>query len=674
MVSILVRSLTLFVFAFPLCAQTFERLRYLVPEVGRTLQLELDFDGDGLQDGLAFDVRTDAQGIQTGRIFLLRNTGIRLEPELVASVSLGDSFSGSGELGPAADFDGDGRTDLYVARTGEEELFLLQQADGSFEERVQPGLASSFGRTPPQAGDLDGDGDVDLLFSGGSGPDELWSNDGTGVFFDASATLPDTRATTAWLLDADLDGDLDVVRDDAGSAAADLLSNDGGGSFTIEPLPDASVREVRDFEGDGDPDVYAFPNALVNQGDGTFVPLPVTNGQGQTTWLLDWEGRNALGSIQSRPVLPSKGPCPGLSAFTSSGVSVPSFVLSGLPVIGSLRPVDLDADGDDDLLLNGVRTVFSSRETGFEDRSPEPKGSGTESLLASIDLDRDGDVDVLSSGALGFTWLENLGDGTAWTEHVLVSGGTRHFVALDWDGDGDLDLAVRTMRGSTSGMLLLEHDGAGGFDSGATSGLGVAVTGNSYGLAAADFDGDGAQDLLVLQTGRNWILSGDGSGGFTDRGWGAPLTPNASGGTLGDLDGDGDPDVVLKVNTRVRRYENVGDGSVQLTSDVLSVGALIAKLRLVDFDQDGALDLLVARPSSRQSTIYPGDGAGFFDAGAAVSLPVNESSTFSEQGIVVDDLDGDGRPDIVSRDGVVFQNAGGLAFEDRSDGIGPQLG
>ena len=133
------------------------------------------------------------------------------------------------EYGPAlgvatADFNGDGWMDIYVANDGKENQLWLNRHNGTFENAALlagvalPSSGKAEGSMGVDAGDFDNDGDEDLvmteLTAEGS---NLYVNDGTGVFTDASApstvgpaSLPFTGFGAAWF-DFYNDGLLDFV-------------------------------------------------------------------------------------------------------------------------------------------------------------------------------------------------------------------------------------------------------------------------------------------------------------------------------------------------------------------------------------------------------------------------------------------------------------------------------
>ena len=134
-----------------------------------------------------------------------------------------------GRFGPAlgvvaADFDGDGWTDIYVANDGTENILWMNQGDGTLRDAALASGAALSGLGVPEAsmgvdaGDFDNDGDEDLymthLMREGN---NLYVNDGTGLFADRSAraglgaaSLAYTGWGTSWF-DYDNDGWLDLL-------------------------------------------------------------------------------------------------------------------------------------------------------------------------------------------------------------------------------------------------------------------------------------------------------------------------------------------------------------------------------------------------------------------------------------------------------------------------------
>ena len=216
------------------------------------------------------------------------------------------------EFGPAlgvstADFNGDGWMDIYVANDGKENQLWLNRRDGTFENGALlagvalPQSGKAEGSMGVDAGDFDNDGDEDLvmteLTAEGS---NLYVNDGTGIFTDASArsaigpaSLAFTGFGAVWV-DFDNDGLLDLVSAngtvqivEALRQAGDpfpmhqkklLLRNTGGGRLedvTARAGAAFALSEVGRGVAAGDVD---------NDGD---VDLLIGNNNGRTRLLIN---------------------------------------------------------------------------------------------------------------------------------------------------------------------------------------------------------------------------------------------------------------------------------------------------------------------------------------------------------------------------------------------------
>jgi len=327
------------------------------------------------------------------------------------------------------DADGDGDLDAYLVQSGpigpdtgkvapdktssSKDLpgdRLFRNDGGRFVDVTESsGIRATGYGMGVAAGDVDGDGDVDLYVAN-YGPNQLWRNDGDGTFSDATAAAnaDDPRwSIGASFLDYDRDGDLDLYvvnyvefdlernprcftdssrRDYCGPSAFPplpdrLLRNRGDGTFEDVTAPSGIAREAgaglgvvsADLNRDGWPDLYVAndgqPNFLwLNQGDGTFRDDALFAGV-----ALNREG------------------APEASMGVDAG--------------------DFDGDGDDDLfmthLMGESNTLYVNDGTGlFEDRSLEAGlASGsvpyTSFGTAWADVDNDGWLDLfIGNGAV----------------------------------------------------------------------------------------------------------------------------------------------------------------------------------------------------------------------------------------------------------------------------------
>jgi hypothetical protein len=229
------------------------------------------------------------------------------------------------------------------------------------------------------------------------------------------------------------------------------------------------------------------------------------------------------------------------------------------------------------------------------------------------------------------------------------------------------------------------------------------------GLAWLDFDNDGWMDLYVVQSGpfppngspraQDRLYRNNGDGTFTDVTAQAKLQHGAygMGVVAADYDNDGHTDLYVTGFGHNTLLHNNGDGTFTDVTEKAGVGASgwSTSAAFADFDGDGLLDLFVVRyvDYSVEKNYFCGDPAAgkrdycspkvyppttnllFHNNGDGTFTDISASSGIAAAqgkglGVVVADVDGDGRPDIyVANDttmNFLFRNLGGNRFEDVS--------
>jgi tetratricopeptide (TPR) repeat protein len=286
----------------------------------------------------------------------------------------------------------------------------------------------------------------------------------------------------------------------------------------------------------------------------------------------------------------------------------------------------------------GLQTA--SATTGRWILTPAIPGSAS-SDLAVADVTNSGQLDRITPGAL---WVR---DGESFRKVAIAPGDG--VTLFDFDSDGDLDVYVSARAGDH--LLRNNLDGS-WTDVTADSGLPRGVS--SLAAVAGDFDRDGDVDLLLLGSSGGMTLFDNLRGGrFQRREAGLPKTGMFRFAAAGDLNGDGRLDLVWSDEEGTSAALNRGDGSFLPARRIGPPGVPL----LLDYDNDGFLDLFVAQTGGA-STLYRGDGAGNFSPAAAGSFP---PATNAE----AVDFDGDGDLDLVlitpSGGAELFENRGGNA-------------
>ncbi len=187
-----------------------------------------------------------------------------------------------------ADFNGDDILDLFIAdhaighHDGIRDSYFLSQPDGTWLESSNTHLSDPNYQIFDHGGavgDLDADGDVDIVLTELANRLTCWINDGSGSM--SKRTCGDVNAFAIELGDMDRDGDLDLVHaghEFGGSSPTGIALNDGRGNFSRSVrLPSVegwgTVPEVGlwDLDTDGDLDIVLSRAGILYVGTGVQV-------------------------------------------------------------------------------------------------------------------------------------------------------------------------------------------------------------------------------------------------------------------------------------------------------------------------------------------------------------------------------------------------------------------
>ncbi len=238
-----------------------------------------DLDGDGDLD-LLLSNKIETDNTRTGGLYLYENTGSATAPAFAARgpvQGLPDAYHYAPAFG---DLDGDGDDDVILGEWRDVVAYYRNDRDPSDtgggampQWTLVDSAAATLTRgrnTTPALGDLDGDGDLDLLLGESSGALNYYRNVGTRrapdfeLVSDEFQDIDAGRRSIPALVDWDGDGDLDLALGSEGSGIRIYL-NEGSRSEPIFvetdpfplPVPNFAAPNFTDLDGDGDVDLVS---------------------------------------------------------------------------------------------------------------------------------------------------------------------------------------------------------------------------------------------------------------------------------------------------------------------------------------------------------------------------------------------------------------------------------
>ena len=370
----------------------------------------------------------------------------------------------------------------------------------------------------------------------------------------------------------------------------------------------------------------------------------------------------------------------------------------------SVAVADLNLDGHLDVVVAsecvdnqdcaGVVSVFLGKGDGtFQPAVTYSSGGYAATSIAVVDVNGDGKPDVLvanycadsackTTGSVGV--LLGNGDGTLQPAVEYDSGGylATSLAVADVNGDGKPDAliahyCVSPSDCSTGAVGVLLGNGNGGFQTPTVYGSGGI---SAISVATGDLNDDGHNDIVVINDcetgcgtkasmGGVGVMLGVGDGTFT------PVVVYSSGGddpasvAIGDINGDGRPDIVVAncgatfdscFGVGAQGYMVVmdgnGDGTFQpgvgYGSGAVSANAVV----IADLNGDSKPDLVVGNTCKKNNKsdncVWPGEVSVLLGDGngAFQKATIYGSGGNAAVSVQVADLNGDGRPDLVAAD------------------------
>lgn len=617
----------------------------------------------------------------------------------------------SSSIAHAVDIDGDGDTDIVSddLRGSGRAILLENLGDGTFADKAFLPVDSLVRSI--DSGDLDGDGDIDLVVSTTFKSVKLLLNQGDATFRAASVVSGETNDSSLRVGDLDGDGDLDIVSFSRRVNSDELFfhQNSGNGSFSTQRIGEMSfvTRDIELIDADQDNDLDIVAAALTG---GQFVVIKNTDGQAsfgsvqafnqrpnaRSIAVGDFNGdaKNDIVTLSEEALVVHKNTGNSGSPFASA-----EPILQANLAYTSPKTADVDGDGDVDIVAITQRmdafeydlVWFENQGTGFGSSQaiapiyPNAVGPGIEAIDVA-DFNGDGNVDVVLASGGTIAWYDNangLGDFSK-RNYASLSPFYSTQALADFDGDGDLDLMASDA--SARQTVWHENDGTGNFINERS------ITAGDYSIRqlAVDFDRDGDIDFLNAIDGYATgevlfqFAANDSNGNFA-----APIEISGipydqqfniiKSLIASDFRGDDGIDILALIRGNVILLESIGSGGefdfrepVTLVESDYRPGnfflrqAGFQEIAVADLDGDGLNDIVTAdyeRDGDTLDISWYSSEDGFSDRH---SLGQYEA-TFNAK-LEIADVRGNGDLDVLAtlNDGRLawFENAGGGQFEE----------
>ncbi|MFY8001586.1 MAG: FG-GAP repeat domain-containing protein, partial [Candidatus Kapaibacteriota bacterium] len=629
-----------------------------------------DIDNDGDLDLVSGDI-----GFYNVNVRL--NTGGGLF-SAVTSYAMGNSVSGVA----LADVNGDGYLDLGATCQFPTPQLVVRINDGGggFATSAPGSPYSATGSLySMNFADVDGDNDLDAVMAnyvGGSDVAVRLNNSfgdfsATAAGSPFSAGLPGIGAARfATVGDVDGDGDLDVV-----------TANDAGNSVSVlaNTLAMNVLNHVAPFGMPYPPTSPAMNAMSAGTPGGSPMKVPLNIDIPFSQNLASWVFSNGTTSPTARDAMKvhgttSRGYRSGTGFTGSMGLLTFTTTASfnvGEQVWVTVTNAQAAAGATTRPFVYGFRTSAGTGPGSFYPATTLPKIDNNGFTSCEVgDLDGDGDLDIVSTNAAGLavhlqtgvnTGVFSLSTAFGWGAGSGAQA--RNIKLADVNNDGNLD-AVAVNAVAPCALVVWVGNGAGGF--GAAASYTFAGGSNTGSLSLADVDADGDLDAISGDFAANslHVMLNNGSGAFTT----APGSPFAAGATLmtntavGDVDNDGDIDVCMVSATRLFVMLNNGVGRfASATGSPFAIGASNSMIALGDINGDGFLDAVFGDGATVHARLNNGSGTAWTaSTGSPYAVGINARSLLA-------DVDGNGRLDIValgqagSTPTHVLLNGGGLS-------------
>ncbi len=298
-----------------------------------------------------------------------------------------------------------------------------------------------------ESGDIDGDGNVDLVVSTASGS-QIYLGDGNGGFQDGEL-IGSSSHNYAQLEDINNDGRLDYIA--ATGTSMEVFLGNGDGTFnsalTTTLTYSSSDLQLGDFNGDGITDVVVgsslHAEILLGAGDGTFtITSEIVDAAADFLTVGDYNG-DGIDDIATAQLGVNYHLSNGDGTFTLGGA------LNGVDSFNDIQTADLNGDGVLDLFAvnttdDAISVFLGADGGGFQSETQYSTENNSKRVQAG-DLDGDGVLDLVvadSGGSVGV--LLGNGDGSFGDISTYSNGAVLlgEVDLNDFNNDGVLDVVA----------------------------------------------------------------------------------------------------------------------------------------------------------------------------------------------------------------------------------------